>query len=406
MYRILIVDDEPHVLAGIRRAIGRHFEVEAVTSVEDALQCLSTGRPFAAIISDLAMAAGDGLSLLERARRLAPRVPRIMLTGHGDRKAMTGAINRAGVSAFLHKPTPPAELLNVLKEVIATAQSEQEFADASMNPDHAWVARELDRARLDDHFRVMFQPRVSAADGSVQSAEALLRWHHPERGPIPASVFIPVAESTGWIHEATGWVLQRAAHAWSELSQAGLDLSISVNLSARTVDADGALDRVRWALQQAAMPAHRLEVELTEGHRLQDPARARDLLAGLRTMGVRTALDDFGVGFSTLETLRQLDVDVLKIDRSYVTDLASNPKHEAIVRSIVDLARALHLEIVAEGVETLEQARLLNSIGVDQFQGFLFSPALSTRQLFEQCLRRSRTWDFRQWQSLCPQELD
>jgi EAL domain-containing protein (putative c-di-GMP-specific phosphodiesterase class I)/CheY-like chemotaxis protein len=386
MDRILIIDDEPQVLAGLRRAIGRHFDIDAVSCAGEALRRLTDGERYAAIVSDLSMTEIDGVALLERARQVAPSIPRILLTGHGDRSALMAAINRAGVTAFLQKPTPPSELLQVLQRAIRESaialQGRPSFQDAEQH----WIASELAEADHDEHFRLLLQPRVAASDGRLVAAEALLRWTHPRRGPVSPSQFIPAAEATGLIEDITGWVLRQAARHWCSLRAAGLDLPISVNISPYSIVTGLLADQVRAALSVAGMPAERLEIEITETYRLEQSAQTRRTLAALRAQGVRTALDDFGTGHSSLEALRTLEVDTLKIDRSFVADIGGNPKHLEIVRSIVALSRALRLEVVAEGVETVGQASLLESLGVDQFQGYLFAPALPPGELLQRCL--------------------
>jgi EAL domain-containing protein (putative c-di-GMP-specific phosphodiesterase class I) len=155
-------------------------------------------------------------------------------------------------------------------------------------------------------------------------------------------------------------------------------------------------------LNESRMPSDRLEIEFTESHRLEVVPRIHGALAELRSLGVRTALDDFGVGYSSMDTLRVLDVDMLKIDRSFAAQLANDVKHREIVRSIVNLSRALRLGVVAEGVETLEQASLLYSLGVHQFQGFLFAPALTTPQLLQQWRPGDVRHDPNSWRTGAP----
>lgn len=378
---VLIADDEPNVLAGLRRSIGRHFDVDAVTSGKEAIHRLETGGLYCAIISDLAMADMDGIAVLERARELSPSTPRILLTGYGDRTALVEAINRASVCGFLQKPVPSAELLAMLQRTVTSAAFGTDRSGLPLTPKQQWIARELSRAVFDEHFNLLFQPRVCAASGSILAAEALLRWTHPERGAISPAEFIPVAEASRQIDRVTAWVLQQAARAWSGFFKAGMDIPISVNVSLSTTRAEWLVDTITAALAQHGMPVSRLEIEITESHRLEEAGQFRGALAALRALGARTALDDFGTGYSFFENLRSLDVDMLKIDQSFVRDLTSSSKHREIVRSITALAHALGQTVIAEGVETCDQARSLQGLGVDQFQGFLFSKAVPAAQL-------------------------
>jgi EAL domain-containing protein (putative c-di-GMP-specific phosphodiesterase class I)/CheY-like chemotaxis protein len=371
MDRILIVDDEPQVLDGIRRALGRYFTIDPVSCAHEALRRLAGGERYAAIVSDLAMSAMDGVTLLERARQIAPAIPRVMLSGHGDRSALMEAINRAGVIAFLQKPTPAAELQQVLLKAIGSAKAAAARHAVPLNPKQQWIASELADADHDAQFRLLLQPRIDAADGQMVATEALIRWLHPRRGLVPPAEFIPVAETTGLIDGITHWMLRETGRAWQMLKDGGIDLSISVNVSAASIGTYDLMGAISSTIAASGM---------------------------LRGLGARTALDDFGTGHASLEMLRQLDVDMLKIDRSFVANVVHNPRHCEIVRSIVDLSRALHLEVVAEGVETLTQASLLHGLGVHQFQGFLFAPGLTVQQLLKQCLSTHGRFDALAWQ--------
>lgn len=398
MDRILIVDDEPQVLDGIRRALGRYFTVDPASCAHEALRRLAGGERYAAIVSDLAMSAMDGVTLLERARQIAPAIPRVMLSGHGDRSALMEAINRAGVIAFLQKPAPAAELQQVLLKAIGSAKAAAARYAVPLNSKQQWIASELADADHDAQFRLLLQPRIDAANGQLVATEALIRWLHPRRGLVPPAEFIPVAETTGLIDGITHWMLHETGKAWRMLKDGGVDLSISVNVSAASIGTYDLMGAISSTIAGSGMPLDRLEVEITESHKLEHTESARDLLSALRGLGGRTALDDFGTGHASLEMLRQLDVDMLKIDRSFVADVVHNPRHREIVRSIVDLSRALHLEVVAEGVETLTQASLLHGLGVHQFQGFLFAPGLTVQQLLKQCLSTHGRFDALAWQ--------
>lgn len=381
MDRILVVDDEPRVLAGIRRAIGRRFLIDGVSSAEQAIQRLARGERYAAILSDLAMAEVDGLQFLERARRLAPATPRIMLSGQADRSALVNAINRAGVTGFLQKPILPSDLICALDRAIADAPGARDVTAAQTVAWRSWLDRELASVCLDEQFDTLFQPRICTSSGQLAAAEALIRWNHPVRGPICPAEFIPVAEASGQIDRITAWVIDSSARAWQRLRGTGLDLPISVNVSPSALRTTALFDVIGEVLASHAMPANRLEIEITEGHRLESTAPVRRALAALRGIGVRIALDDFGMGYASFDSLRSLDIDMLKIDRSFVSALATDVKHHTIVRSITEMARSLNLVVIAEGVETSRQAALLHELRVQQLQGFLFAPAVTTGQL-------------------------
>ena len=217
------------------------------------------------------------------------------------------------------------------------------------------------------------QPVVDRAR-RVIGVEGLIRWRSPERGLVPPDAFIPLAEQTGAILEIDGWVLRQACRhlaAWSRDPRAR-HLTLSVNLSERQARDPGFAETVRAAVTRHAVPPGRLAFELTESVLHTDVERTRRLLASLREVGVLASLDDFGTGYSSLSYLRQLPVQQLKIDRSFVAPVGADPRSAAIVQSIVQLGRTFGLQVVAEGVETEEQFARLSELGVDGFQGFLF----------------------------------
>ncbi|MFT4286183.1 EAL domain-containing protein [Nocardioides sp.] len=245
------------------------------------------------------------------------------------------------------------------------------------------VAAELDQLSL------VYQPKVSLLTGEVTGCEALLRWHHPQLGSVPPSEFIPVAEDSGLIVPIGDWVLHTAclqAVAWQAEGLA--PVPVAVNLSARQLRQD-LVSWVSRALRATGLPADRLELELTESVLAHDVERLVESFARLRELGVRLAIDDFGTGYSSLAYLRRLPIDTLKVDRSFVTNVLTEPEDEKIVQAIISLARAFDVEVVAEGVETPEQLAYLRQHGCAAMQGFLFSKPLPPEE-FAALLRSGR----------------
>jgi diguanylate cyclase (GGDEF)-like protein len=221
----------------------------------------------------------------------------------------------------------------------------------------------------DGELSIAYQPIHRVADGSLAGVEALVRWNHPERGAIPPSEFIPVAEESGLIVALGAWVLRTACRqvaAWEVC-----DLTLSVNVSARQVAAEGLVDTVAEALAQSGLEPRALGLEITEGVLLEHTQATQETLAGLKALGVRLLLDDFGTGFSSLGYLRRYQLDVLKIDRSFVADLGEDGTGDAaIVEAIVGMARALGMTTVPEGVESAGQLARLAELGCDFAQGY------------------------------------
>src|SRR4051812_21515667 len=226
---------------------------------------------------------------------------------------------------------------------------------------------------------VHYQPVVSlrGPDGTtpeVTSYEALLRWQHPERGLVPPGDFVPLAEDTGLIVPIGAWVLREAARqavAWSVA--AGRPIGMAVNLSPRQLADDDVVATVADVLTETGLPPAQLTLEVTESVLVQDVDRVVDRLRKLRTLGVRIAIDDFGTGYSSLSYLRRLPADTIKIDRSFVIDLAQDGASRTLVSSIIELARSLQLDVVAEGVEDAAQRSVLESLQCSHAQGFLFA---------------------------------
>jgi diguanylate cyclase (GGDEF)-like protein/PAS domain S-box-containing protein len=238
---------------------------------------------------------------------------------------------------------------------------------------------DLRRAIERDELRVHYQPIVEMTTGTVGAFEALVRWQHPERGLLGPNEFVGVAEETGLIVSIGDWVLRRAcrqARAWRDRFPGGPETAMCVNLSARQVTDPDLVDRVHAALTEAQLPPGALVLEITESALLETADGAVAKIAGLKALGVRLHLDDFGTGYSSLSYLHRFPFDALKIDRSFVATMMENQDARAIVRSILNLADSLRLSVIAEGVETDEQASLLRGLGCSQAQGLHYAGAL------------------------------
>jgi diguanylate cyclase (GGDEF)-like protein len=233
------------------------------------------------------------------------------------------------------------------------------------------LENDLRRGLAAGEFELSFQPVMSAKTGRIITAEALLRWRHPLRGVIGPSSFIPLAEETGLMIPLGEWVIREAcryAAAW-QLTH-GSQLRIAVNLSATQFRHQNLVEVIRSALAAENLDPRCLEIELTESAVMTNPEESVGVLKQLRKMGVTVAVDDFGTGYSSLSYLRRFPIDKLKIDRSFVRDLATSRTDESIVRAIISLAHSVGLQVVAEGVETEEQLRCVRALGCDHWQGY------------------------------------
>jgi diguanylate cyclase (GGDEF)-like protein len=227
-----------------------------------------------------------------------------------------------------------------------------------------------------DELVLHFQPKVALSSGSVIGVEALVRWEHPERGLLGPHEFLGLAERTGLIGDITRWVLDAAMRQCAAWRHSGVELPVAVNLAAANIVDTTLPESVAHILQRWEVPGRLLECEISEDTVMGDPRRAGDVLERLRALGVRLSLDDFGTGHSSLSYLKRLPLDEVKIDRSFVIGMADDPSDAAIVRSTIDLARHLGLEVVAEGVETTEVLDVLAALQCDVAQGFLLSRPL------------------------------
>lgn len=243
------------------------------------------------------------------------------------------------------------------------------------------LRRALERGELDLHY----QPIVDLATQDVVGCEALVRWRHPDRGMVPPSQFIPIAEETGLVQRIGSWTLREACAriaAWR--LESGRDLFVSVNVSPRQFRSGNLVDEVRTVLFETGLEASGLKLEITEGVLVDDLQLASDTLHALREMGVRVCLDDFGTGYSSLSYLHRLPIDTVKVDRSFVAELGDQTQSTALIAAIIQMARALGIEVVAEGIEYEHHVDTLRGFDCDYGQGFFFAhpvPESRARQL-------------------------
>lgn len=251
----------------------------------------------------------------------------------------------------------------------------------------------LQRAIQQREFELHYQPQIDLNDGEVVGLEALVRWRHPERGMIPPDQFIPLAEELGVMAALGDLILEMACTQIAAWQRQHLPvLRVAVNLSALQFKQPELLDRVNNWITKTGLDSSLLEVELTETSIMQDPEAAAATLARLSAAGVRVSIDDFGTGYSSLAYLKRFPLDALKIDRSFVRDVTTDASDGAIVRTIIALARHLGLQVVAEGVETVEQLNFLRANSCRFAQGFYFSPAVPADEVFEVVARLERQW--------------
>ena len=247
--------------------------------------------------------------------------------------------------------------------------------------EQAELLRDLRMALSRGQFELYYQPKIHAPSAQITGVEALLRWHHPQRGTISPTVFIPMAERNGLINSLGAWVIDEAcrqARAWRDQ---GLRMRVAVNLSAHQLRQRDLPQRIAAALARHQINPDLLTCEITESVAMEDTEATLRFFSELDAVGVHISIDDFGSGYSSLAYLRKLPAGELKIDRSFVLDLATSEEARKIAAAVVQLAQALKLKVVAEGVETDAQYQILRQLGCDELQGFLFAKPMSAKAL-------------------------
>jgi|JI10StandDraft_1071094.scaffolds.fasta_scaffold60733_2 diguanylate cyclase (GGDEF)-like protein len=245
----------------------------------------------------------------------------------------------------------------------------------------AELLRDLRRAIELGQLQLVYQPKIDAASLQVTAAEALLRWHHPTRGVVSPGVFVPLAERHGLITDIGRWVIEEACRQAAEWRKLGLHMRVAVNISGYQLRQDDLVDSIEKVLRKHGVAPGRFTCEITETVAMEDTRVTRAAFDRLRAAGVHVSIDDFGTGHSSLASLRRLPAAELKIDRAFVTDLASSDEARSIAVAVVQMAHSLDMRVVAEGVETERQRDLLVEIGCDELQGYLFAKPMSARAL-------------------------
>jgi EAL domain-containing protein (putative c-di-GMP-specific phosphodiesterase class I) len=364
--RALILDDEPAIATLIARiADASAFDGVATTHAAEFALRYDEAVP-ALVVLDLALGDTDGMQQLRYLKTKGYCNALVLMSGF-DARVLTTAESLARelgfkVAGAITKPIRAAALKELLERV------KEDFAPLT--------AERVILAARDSELRLEYQPIVLGRAGRLSHVEALVRWNHPTRGRIMPGAFIPQIEEAHSAEAAdrlTDWAIGTAIAEYVRLRDKGWIVPMAVNLSARNLASDGLPDILQNRLASAGMPASDFGLELTESAAASSAAEAMHTLNRLRLKGVRLALDDFGVGYSSLKQLRQLPFSVLKIDGSFVADLTRTKDALAIVKAILAIAEAMEMDTIAECVETDAQASLLEDLGVGALQGYLIA---------------------------------
>jgi diguanylate cyclase (GGDEF)-like protein/PAS domain S-box-containing protein len=303
-----------------------------------------------------------------------------------------------GIALYPHDGDEPASLMQKASSARFSAKRKQgnnniHFFSPEINRDayhKIWLESQLHKAIVRSNFELVYQPKFNFQSGRIVGMEALARWPHAKVGLIPPSEFIPVAESTGLIHNLGNWVLKQAIHDLKQWHDKGYDeLCIAVNLSAVQLRKPEVEKTVLESCKAMAIAPSFVELEITESALVENYKQTRSVMQSMNKTGIRFTLDDFGMGFSSLSYLRRLPIDAIKIDRSFIEDVLPSEHDQTIINGIISLARGLRLRVNAEGVETEYQKKVLLKLGCDEYQGTLYGEPTTA----EQALRLLETYN-------------
>jgi EAL domain-containing protein (putative c-di-GMP-specific phosphodiesterase class I) len=264
------------------------------------------------------------------------------------------------------------------------AENRYVFYDESMNrysPQRLMLLTDLRHALLNDELMIYYQPKLAIQANQIVGVEALLRWPHPQMGFVPPLNFIPIAEQCGLIKPLTEWILNRVCEQWTAWNEQGIALCISINLTAQDLQDESLTDRVSKTLTRFEILPRFIGGEISEKGLMSDREQGTKTLKAIHELGVRVTIDNFGTGYSSLAHLKNLPVDEIKIDQSFVDNLKDKPNEIAIVRSMVELGHNLGLDVIAEGVSTQRAFELLTEFHCDYVQGHHINPAVPAGEL-------------------------
>jgi EAL domain-containing protein (putative c-di-GMP-specific phosphodiesterase class I) len=265
--------------------------------------------------------------------------------------------------------------------------------------DYANLKSDLHDALARGEFELYYQPQVNTQNGTITGLEALIRWHHPTRGMVPPDQFIPIAESLGLINEIGDWVMEEACgqlHAWmSAYTHLQHDFKVAVNISAHQMRQINLKEKFCRVLDNNMIPYGLIALELTESALIDDLGRCTETLGAMNDLGIHFAIDDFGTGFASFRHLQQLPLQVLKIDKSFIDQICLSPKSYQIVKAMIVMAHALEMKVIAEGVETMKQVALLQTLACDHLQGYHFWKPMPV-QAIDQLLADPQYWPQRE----------
>ncbi|MTJ53390.1 EAL domain-containing response regulator [Anabaena sp. UHCC 0253] len=391
MPKILVIEDEESVRENLLDLLeAENFETVVAANGKIGLNMAMSEQPDL-ILCDMMMPELDGYGVLTALRQdpLTATVPFIFLTAKSAKSDFRQGMNM-GADDYLTKPFTRNELLSAILNKLEKYANLRKHLSAIANkltPRMQIVIENLHQTIKEKNFagfEINYQPIVDINTGRITSAESLLRWQSTELGRVSPQEFIPLAESNGLIIDIGKWVLNTVCQQMRIWQDAGIyDLTIAVNLSAIEFNQPELITKIMYLISSNNIQPNCLELELTETMIMEDVNGAIEAMNTLRSLGVKIAIDDFGVGNNSLISLKQLPIDTLKIDRDFVQNINTDYRKSAITKNLIRLGHELNLKIIAEGVETEEELAFLRENNCDSIQGFICSPALPALEFYK-----------------------
>jgi len=369
--RILLVDDEPHVLTALKRILSRKYDVSLASSAQEAITIVNNSDPFCAVVCDIRMPGMNGIELLRYFKNNIPDMVRMVLSGSGEFENAVDAVNDGEIFRFHIKPTSTDVLLASIDSAVNRYKHNIE-ANSCLRYDAA--KKTFEAAIKNNEFELYYQPQFDSRSENYISAEALIRWRHPSHGLLCPSAFLPDIETFGGLKELTNWVIDSACLTLKELrSKCNPNISIAINITPIDLSDEDFPNRVSALIKKHNIPAKLIEFEVLEDMDFKDESISFINLNKLAELGIRLSLDDFGTGYSAFGRLSKLPIKKLKIDKVFISDIEQSTQTRTIIKSIIELAKALKIDVIAEGVETHTQAKSLQEIGCYEAQGFYYA---------------------------------
>ncbi len=367
----LIVDDDNFMLMALSKLLNAMGAAHVATcdNAQDALKHVANrNNQFDVIITDLNMPHMDGIQLLRHLSSLGMNFGVILVSGEDPRLLESvkslGEQQKLSILGTINKPVRRDQLEQLLSDY------QPQPSQAPQGPASMVFAAELQSAIANEEISIHFQPQVSLDDNRIVGVEALARWTHPDKGNIPPSIFIGIAEKHDMIGDLTNIVLQKSITEASRLRSLGFNITVSINFSAQVLSTLELPEILTETLSSSGLEPYHIIIEVTESSLADDMKIMLDILTRMRLKGFGLSIDDFGTGFSSLEQLRQIPFTELKIDRSFVHQASHNQASQAILESSIALAKKLQIKSVAEGVETQEDWDMVKGLGCDYLQGY------------------------------------